>query len=284
MDKIHIETDNKRLNCISVQNFPKLSKIDDNISEVNNMLKVHEGKSIDIIVLPEMAFTGYKLKDEDMLKQLAEKQTKGLNFQAMKEIALKFNCYVFGGYPEKADEGYYNSMYCIDRKGALLLNYRKLFLYDFDKPYYLKGDGFKTCDIITLKGDTLKVAMCICMDLNPEDFGDFYEFEFSTFVRKEQADIIIFSSNWLVGSNDDSILNYWLIRMAPLINNKNLKANFNLSKEDYKNCIFLCANRTGYEDETRYIGSSCHISLNPINLHKMCDRMDEAAIFSSIPY
>jgi len=41
----------------------------------------------------------------------------------LKEIALKYNSYVFGGYPEKENELFYNSLYCINRKGDLIYNY-----------------------------------------------------------------------------------------------------------------------------------------------------------------
>lgn len=51
-------------------------------------------------------------------------QQKGPAFEFLKKLALKYDCYVFGGYPEFVEANtFFNSMYCLDRTGTLVLNY-----------------------------------------------------------------------------------------------------------------------------------------------------------------
>lgn len=81
-------------------------------------------------------------------------------------------------------------MYVVDPEGKLALNYNKHFLYEVDYKFCRIGDKFKTVDIKTKNGDTLKVGVGICMDLNPEDFKDYSLFEIANFFIKENVDFI----------------------------------------------------------------------------------------------
>lgn len=63
--------------------------------------------------------------------------------------ALKYNCHVVVGYPEKvdvtekwpADPEYYNSAIVVDGDGETVENYRKTFLYYTDETWALEGNG-----------------------------------------------------------------------------------------------------------------------------------------------
>ena len=66
-------------------------------------------------------------------------------------MALKYNCVVTVGYPEKADVSpkwptgpeYYNSVIVVNEDGETIANYRKSFLYYTDETWALEGDeGF----------------------------------------------------------------------------------------------------------------------------------------------
>jgi protein N-terminal amidase len=65
--------------------------------------------------------------------------------------ALKYNCFVGVGYPEKVDvtqkwptsPEYYNSLIVVNGEGETVANYRKSFLYYTDETWALEGpDGF----------------------------------------------------------------------------------------------------------------------------------------------
>ena len=82
--------------------------------KVKNYLSQFKNTDIDVIVLPEMALTGYDFLG-DFDKLLAVSEFKGqennislessilTNYQIAKEIALDYNCYVVLGYPEKVE-------------------------------------------------------------------------------------------------------------------------------------------------------------------------------------
>lgn len=66
-------------------------------------------------------------------------------------MALKYNCVVTVGYPEKVDVSpkwptgpeYYNSAIVVNEDGETIANYRKAFLYYTDESWALEGNkGF----------------------------------------------------------------------------------------------------------------------------------------------
>lgn len=66
-------------------------------------------------------------------------------------VALKYNCVVTVGYPEKVDLSaqwpanpeYYNSTIVVNAEGETIANYRKAFLYYTDESWALEGnEGF----------------------------------------------------------------------------------------------------------------------------------------------
>jgi protein N-terminal amidase len=88
------------------------------------------------------------------------------------------------------------------------------------------------------------------MDINPYEFtAPFEDFEFSSFQKKEEVDLIAFSTNWTVQDvmtlPPDIVkdtINYWAQRLTPLIKSKE------------KKCYFLAAGRTGKEKTTLFVG------------------------------
>jgi protein N-terminal amidase len=73
----------------------------------------------------------------------------GITFAWARFIALKYECVVSVGFPEKmsmselAFSKCYNSSVTVDADGEVIANYRKSFLDDSDKIWALEGlDGF----------------------------------------------------------------------------------------------------------------------------------------------
>ena len=176
-----------------------------------------------------MAFTGYSFKDKDDIREYLEEQGKGKTFIFLSELAIEYNSYVFGGYGEKVilkedNEKYYNSGYLINRKGELIQNYRKVFLYETDKVWAEEGEGFKTAFIINLKGEEIKVGLGICMDINPYEFLDDFKFELGNYLLEEKVSVLLFLSAWTNNNDLDNSrksvyesLEYWMFRLSPWI-------------------------------------------------------------------
>jgi len=95
-----------------------------------------------------------------------EPTAAGITSLWARTAALKYNCFVTVGYPEKVDvtpkwpagPEFYNSSVTVNRDGETVLNYRKSFLYYTDETWALEGSGFFGGEI----PDLGNVAMGIC--------------------------------------------------------------------------------------------------------------------------
>jgi protein N-terminal amidase len=260
------------LRVLSVQPPIALGQPEVNMAHLRTLLAPHQNQLLDVIILPEMTLTGYVFSESKDLYALTEESGQGVQFQFFSQLAKDFRAYVFAGYPEQADDGqYFNSMYCIDRSGNLLLNYRKYFLYEEDKRHFKAGSSFSVLEIQILAGRTLRVVPAICMDLNYSTEDRFFDFELATFCKEEKADAIIFCANWLKSSEGSrKLLSYWLQRLTPLLQ----------PQPGPKPSLFLCANRIGSENGTIFAGLSCHLRLNPPEILGCLDA-DQVGVLSS---
>ncbi|KAK9456924.1 carbon-nitrogen hydrolase [Dipodascopsis uninucleata] len=231
-------------------------------------------KSIDLLVLPELAFTGYKFASRSAITPYLEPRYTGRTTAWAQKTALDLNCHVIVGYPEVSTESniekIYNSAVVVSPSGEIVYNYRKCFLYEADKVWGAcsGGEGFGSMEL-TLGRDkvSVKVVLGICMDLNPEEFtAPFDKYEFANFAIQKDADLIVLPMAWRAYDNDvpveDSMnipdwktINYWAVRLKPLQDNV-------ASLTENRRRVFIGANRTGIEDgdvseRTMYAGSSC---------------------------
>lgn len=55
---------------------------------------------LDLLVLPEMAVTGYCFKDAEEIAPFLESQ-RGTTFDLSRDLARRLGCYVAAGYPER---------------------------------------------------------------------------------------------------------------------------------------------------------------------------------------
>jgi predicted amidohydrolase len=94
----------------------------------------------------------------------------GISALWARTTALKYDCVVAVGYPEKVDSSrqrrfsiprYYNSLIMVNGDGETLANYRKSFLYYTDATWAQEGSGFFGGHIQGFG----QVAMGICMFL-----------------------------------------------------------------------------------------------------------------------
>lgn len=111
--------------------------------------------------------TGYNFRSLQHISPYLEPTTAGISSLWARTTALKHNCVVTVGYPEKVDvtprwptsPEYYNSAIVVNPEGETIANYRKSFLYYTDETWALEGpDGFYDGEIPGL-GNT---AIGIC--------------------------------------------------------------------------------------------------------------------------
>jgi len=264
-----------RIACL--QFAPQVGDVDNNLNRADAVLSKANPKDLDLLVLPEMAFSGYNFRSLQHISPFLEPTTSGISSLWARTTALKYNCVVTVGYPEKVDvtpkwptsPEYYNSAIVVNAEGETIANYRKSFLYYTDETWALEGpDGFFDGEIEGL-GNT---AMGICkwptksferMDLNPYKFeAPWSAWEFSYHVLHKEANLVILSMAWLTREDarsysrkpkepDMDTLSYWLARLEPIIR-----------AETEGEIIVVMANRTGTEEEAVYAGTSAVLGIH----------------------
>lgn len=215
---------NLRIAC--VQFNPRVGEVDKNISRVKSLLgsafalQSQKDKEIDLIILPELALTGYNFDNPQHIKPYLEPTppASGVSFQLAQELSRQYKCFTLIGYPERTSQNItHNSCLLTAPLGSLLVNYRKTFLYEtdkqwgceenpekkddypffpkfdivWDKSYYLNRDGER-------RYTPISTALGICMDMNPYEFSaPFNKFEFSLSAYINRVKLVLFPTAWL---------------------------------------------------------------------------------------
>jgi predicted amidohydrolase len=142
-----------------VQFTPELGNFENNLKRLRSFVKTQIDSQVDLLVFPELVLTGYALKTKDELSPFITHEIIEKTTNLAVELAEHINGYVVMGYPEKEEEGFYNSAMLVGKDG-LEGNYRKSHLFGFEKELYLPGNlGFPVFK--TPKAD---IGLMICFD------------------------------------------------------------------------------------------------------------------------
>ncbi|TLS26951.1 hypothetical protein PpBr36_05079 [Pyricularia pennisetigena] len=252
-----------------LQFAPQVGDVDNNLNRADAILsKTHPAQleHLDLLVLPELAFTGYNFKSLNEISPFLELSGFGISSLWARTTALKHNCHVVVGYPEKVDvepiwptsPEYYNSCIMVDGEGETVGNYRKSFL-DVDERWALEGrDGFYDDEVDGLG----VVAMGICSDINPYKMeAPWASFEFAYHALDAEAQLVIVTMSWPTQEDvgqyscqpsepDMAMVVYWTERLEPLIR----------AESDEEIIVVFC-NRTGTEGDMTYAGSSAVLGI-----------------------
>ncbi|KAI0166905.1 carbon-nitrogen hydrolase [Hypoxylon sp. FL1284] len=253
-----------RIGCL--QFAPQLGDLDNNLNRADKILNKANTDDLDLLVLPELAFTGYNFPSLRDISPFLEPTGAGITSVWARTTALKYNTKVVVGYPEKVDVAhrwptspeYFNSAIIVDQNGDTIGHYRKTHLYYTDETWALEGSGFYKGQIQGLGN----VAMGICMDINPYKFeAPWHAMEFAFHVLEMHANLVVLSMAWLTREDLEvwstksqdacmDTMTYWVTRMEPLIR-----------AEGDEEIIVVFCNRTGVEDDAVYAGTSAVIGI-----------------------
>jgi predicted amidohydrolase len=162
-----------RIGCL--QFSPQVGDVDNNLSRADSVLLKANPDDLDLLVLPEMAFTGYNFKSLREISPFFEPSGSGISSLWARTTALRYNCHVVVGYPEKVDAArrwptspeYYNSAIVVNPDGETVANYRKSHLYYTDETWALENPAGFFRGYIPCLGQT---SIGICMDLKLVEF------------------------------------------------------------------------------------------------------------------
>lgn len=201
---------------------PILAQPKANLKDFEILCRIAMEAQVDLIALPELAFTGYNIFNQ--LNKLAETIEGNIVSEVIK-LANKNHLYVLFGFAEKRINGEFNnSAVLIDSNGQHLVTYHKRQLWGRENGLFIAGK--KSCVVATPFG---KLGLMIC-----------YDNEFPEVARElvqEGAEIILSpTANMLPNAERQELQ----IR-ARAIDNQ---------------CFVACINRSGAEGEIHYCGNS----------------------------
>ena len=135
---------------------PKFGDLNCNLSKVISALRNVEA---DIIVLPELPFTGYLFQDRNELASLAQDPATSPIVSSLIALCRDHDFYLVTGFAEKHADKIFNSALVIGGNG-ILQTYRKLHLFNTEKAYFDSGDT--PLEALEVRG--IKIGVMVCFD------------------------------------------------------------------------------------------------------------------------
>lgn len=133
-------------------NFFKVEQLVSGATSTNSQL--------DLLVLPELCFTGYDFIDKSEVAKYSEPLGTGPTSAFLSNLSSELNTVIIAGYPEEgAEDKYYNSCMLVTPTGDFF-NYRKIHLFSRENDLFSPGD-IPPQAIDTSAG---RIGMMICFD------------------------------------------------------------------------------------------------------------------------
>ncbi len=162
---------------------PVLGDVEGNLARATGAVGAAAALGADVVVLPELATTGYAFSDLEELRGLAE-PADGASMQALTALAADHDVVITGGFAERDELGRLrNSAFIVDGSGVRAV-YRKVHLWDNEVHLFVPGDEPPPV-VDTRVG---RVAVIVCYDI---------EFpEWSRTAALRGADLLCVPTNW----------------------------------------------------------------------------------------
>ncbi len=138
------------------QSHPEFGEVQRNLERFAARLSAVD---CDLLVLPELAFSGYQFVSQAEVLDVSEQVPDGPTTQACLELARRHQMHVVVGLPERAGQQCYNSAIVVGPSGFLGC-YRKTHLFHEETLFFSPGNsGFHVWDI-----GQARIGVMICFD------------------------------------------------------------------------------------------------------------------------
>ncbi|MHA2161950.1 MAG: nitrilase-related carbon-nitrogen hydrolase, partial [Candidatus Thorarchaeota archaeon] len=118
---------------------PKVGESEDNFQDLREVLELATSRNVDVLVLPELANSGYVFNSLDEADSLAELIPNGEFSKLLIEWSREGG-FVVAGICEKTSDGLYNSA-GVFAEGKHLATYRKIHLFDKENEWFNSGSA-----------------------------------------------------------------------------------------------------------------------------------------------
>lgn len=201
-----------------------------NLDNIERLVRSAVARGAQIVVLPELADSGYNFRDGDELAALAGPIPDGNSALRLCKLAKELSVHIVSGIAEQDGDQFYNSAIICGRDGYIG-RYRKLHLWANENSLFTKGDlGLPVFDL-----PFGRVGIVICFDgWFPETFRE---------LALAGAELVCVPTNWVPAPGQDRA-------SKPM-------ANILHEAAAHSNGMFIaCADRIGTERGQLFIGSS----------------------------
>lgn len=149
----------KRIPVAAIQFEPAFNDLKRNREKVQKLILESLTKEPKLIVLPELAFSGYNFKDSKEVEETAERIPTSESCKILQDLAQDNKIFIVSGINEKTEQGSFNSAVAFGPDGYIL-TYRKIHLYSQEKVFFLAGD--QPPKLFEIKG--VKIGIMVCFD------------------------------------------------------------------------------------------------------------------------
>lgn len=219
------------LTVAAIQMEPRIGEKERNVAHGLGLMEQAVRRGAKLLVLPELADSGYVFESREEAFALSEEIPGGLAVTAWSEFARRHGVHVVSGLCERGPGGaLYNSAVLIGPDGPLG-SFRKVHLWDQENRFFTPGDlGFPVFDL-----RFGRLAMLICYDgWFPESFRA---------CALSGADLVCIPTNW--------------VPMPDQPRDREMMANTLVMAAAHSNGVFVvAADRVGVERGQPFLGSS----------------------------
>jgi predicted amidohydrolase len=126
---------------------------------VKTVIRALRHAQADLIVLPELAFSGYYFAGRAEARALSEEPKRSLALASVLDLCREKKLHVVTGFAERARDRVFNSALLVGPRG-IVHTYRKVHLFHEEKRWFDPGD--RPLEVQTVLG--ARVGMMVCFD------------------------------------------------------------------------------------------------------------------------
>ncbi|WP_419951645.1 nitrilase family protein [Methylobacterium sp.] len=218
--------------CIQAE--PRFGDTKANVAHTLDLIGRAADDGANLVVLPELANTGYVFETRDEASALAETVPDGLTCRAWAEIAAERGLHIVAGLAEREGTALYNSAVMMGPEGHIG-TYRKIHLWGDENLYFEPGNN----GLPVFRTAFGRIGIAICYDgWFPETYR---------LLALQGADIVCVPTNW--------------VPVPGQAEGREAMANILAMAAAHSNSLYIaCADRVGTERGQEFLGQSLIVS------------------------
>lgn len=240
------------------QYAPTVGDMDGNREAALSWVRRAAAGGVDLVVLPELASSGYVLSSEEEASRTAQSADHGALVEALAEVCAESRMHCIVGVNEQRGSVRHNSAVLVG-PGGTVATYRKLHLFNDEKTWFEPGGELPVVDL-----PFGRVGMVICYDL--------WFPEAARALALAGAEVIAVPTNWVASFRrklyDDA--GYCQGNIAAM------------ATAGQNAVVVACADRVGVEREVRFLGASLIVGADGWPLAGPASRTDDELLVADV--